>query len=873
MMKKIETSYKILTYFFGLVSIGFSDNRFYSENFLFKTKNIRGIFFLFIKILSCLNLKNHFTKHFVIFLKNIVGQKKFSTKTCFFALNYLVNIFLIIPKMFNEASYIFLFLFKYNVKCSSIVNFLFINLIKKFLFKINYKKYTLQSIIFVLYNVFSTSLKSKHILITQYSKILQSIITKLFFVIANCSKIDYLRRIRLKYIKYLVKLFKNINYYYLFYEEKNLYNWIIVFFFILNIYSNDFDSKKKIAKLKFFILNILYKICYHYHDKFFIYLPILCKLILKFPYKKKKKFKNSIEILILINAIDKSIMNSNNNFKKKFEILLLQIISNHTEMNGKLKYCSLYIFSRQNFNFQSRIKCTSDLVNSILFQKEDINFFLKTSSDCKLSILYCLHISFFTFYTIFYLINFSHTKGIRVTYYIIKRTKFLHEILFEYFKNFEMKKKESIYFDFFSLFSYQSSVKILSRIFFACNFVCSAKNLAHQILFIKYILDIKGSNKEETIMWYNNMLYQKNIFLYTLIKLKENEISFINNVYTKSLFMKIVLRSLQKKKIHKPLFRLWILSILEFFLQNENQLEFQYDFEILNIMINCLIKTENINFLHNIYKDLFYISNDQISNFPYFLDIFSIALVYNKSSSNVKFFVQIFRNLFNPHLWCLKFLIKPMINYLKIFNASKFYKINEQEFRSICCIIQLIDWDSLEKSHFLSFLLNFLNIINEKEKFLIHFVELFLGNENQLLLKNRKNFFSFLILLYRIGTAKMFLVFKKIHNKIASKMIRVFFHYDLFTYDIKLENSLFFFLFFLNRILTRVSGNLIKMLFRQNLHIIKMLQNKHNPECHVKNVRIKVFSKSCTNSNLPKSIFVLNKIIQYNVLLFFRYNL
>ncbi|AEA38763.1 hypothetical protein CPARA_1gp105 (nucleomorph) [Cryptomonas paramecium] len=397
-MKKIQASYRILTYFFNLVNVGFFDNRFYSETFLFKIKSIRGIFFLFFKILCFLNSKNSFIKYFMIFLKNILREKKFSTRTCFFVLTYLVDIFLNIPELPQKFNRVLLFVFKYNVKYASIINFLFISMVKKFIFEIGHITYKPYSIIFVLYSVFSASLRTKHIFIAQHLKILQSIVTKVFFTIANYSKIGYLRKIHLKYIKCLVKLFKNINYHYLFYQEKNLYNWIIVFFFILNTYSHNFSLKKKITKLKLFVLNILYKICYHYQNKSLIYLPILCKLILKFPYKEKnKKFKDSIETLILVNSIDKSIINNNNNFKKKFEIFLLQLISNHVDIDGKLKYCPLCVFSQQSFNFQKRIKYTNDLINSVLFQKEDVNFFLKISSNCDVSISYCFHISFLLF--------------------------------------------------------------------------------------------------------------------------------------------------------------------------------------------------------------------------------------------------------------------------------------------------------------------------------------------------------------------------------------------------------------------------------------------------------------------------------------------
>jgi hypothetical protein len=884
----VNSSY-VLKYFFKLITHTLSEARFYSEKFLFKAKNIRGIIFFFLKFISNENECEETYIFSVIFLKNLFNLelKKDLKKEKYITINCLVDISASCStKLINVLSEIIFHSFQCNLENSFVIKFLINNINQKLSGKIflHNKHEFFYSILIILEKITKliSNINSSNDFTTDYLKLLEKTLKNIFFFVGKISILNP-SKLQLKVLILLTNLFKIINTYILITcLGEDLDNWLLIFLFILDNTKNKdnlFDVK---LELKENILNCMSSLSLSYQNEFSIYLPILCNQALHFSNLKiNKKLFATIELLESIFISTNSlIIFRNNNFEENLRSLLLQIISNHIIYLQKIYEFPIFVFSNGNFNFLKRLMYGNMLVNSVCIKKRKIifnypNLFFQTSVFDHL-LLYMLPIVFSVIYSV---INGTFLKGIFVTY-CLPNIKILFNKLYINYENIQENKNTFFFIDFISFYRYQLPIKLLSNTINLLFDLLVKKEIlySHFLSCIERILNIRGNNENGILLFYYNKVSIEQIFISLIKKTNLKNFTFMTKINIKKLFMRMFLNQLINKETHEDSLNRYILG--EFIkLNDKNYIFFSiFDFEIINLKI-CLNKTICKDFLHGIIKfGICILSENQTEMIPYVLDIFVSLIETERYASILPIFVRIFKGLLNPHIWQSNFLVKSLLRYLRAFILNTKHTYSKYEVISLCCIIQTIIDNHIDKEYFFYFLISFLNIFDFQINLFPHFLELF--TSNQYFLKKQSKYYLYLFTVFlvgKIGFNKMMELCDMIQKNFFIYILEKFSCNFIILKKNRPNKDIFyqFFEIFIDRFLTNniiFLKKIIGKIFRQIIFSYKIFENEinlideNNFESSFRFKKLLFVNNKYSNYN-HKSFFLLDKLIR-NVSLF-----
>nr|UXY87634.1 exportin-2 [Cryptomonas curvata] len=839
-MDRLHNCSQVLNYFFKLVTHSSPEVRFYSEKFLINAKKLRGIIFLFFKILSKSNECEGQYLFSVIFLKNLFNSElnKNSKKEIYLEIFCLIEMSVCCSaKLICVLSEIVFCTFGISLQNSLVFSSLIDNINQKLSKKIllKNKNESFYSILVVLEKITKLCLiiKKSNDLSKNYLNILEKTLKIIFIFVGKVSNLN-LGKLQLSILILLTNLFKIINTYNLVTKlGQDLDSWVLIFLSIIdNIKNKDnfFDMK---LELKDNILVCISKLSTLYQNEFSIYLPIFCDLALKFSDSNmNKKLSSTIEFIGSVTISTNSlIITENNKFKENLKLIFLQIISNHIIYKQKIYQFPIFVFLSKNFNFFKRLTYGNILVNSIYIKKRKIVFncpsLFSQNTVLYPFFIYILPVVFSVIYSV---INGTFVKGVFVTY-CLSNIKILFSKFYTNLKDIQEKKKCLFFIDFVSFFRYQLPLKLLSKAIQLLFDVITESGIfySHFLSFIERVLNTRGNDKDGILMFYHRNILKEQLLFCLLQKSNLNLTTFMTKINIKKIFMRILLNNFKNSEKYSRNLVKYVLSDL-IITNNKSSTFFSvFDFEILNLKI-CLDKCVDKEFLSDFVRfGVYILSENQTEIIPYVLDIFVSLIETEKYEIIFPVFLRIFKGLLNPHIWLSNSLVKSSLEYLKIFISNKKYLYDKNEIISLCCITQTIIEDHGDKEYFFFFLLSLLNVIKFQIKFFPHFLEIFILKQNFLKNKQSKDYlYIFMILLIdEVGLYKIIELcnriqenfFVSLNKNILFTFFQVFVE-KLITNDIR----------FLKKIIGKICRQIIlfSKIFENDINITKKINFENN---------------------------------------------
>ena len=882
----LKNSINVLSYFLKLYILSSSEARFYSEIFIIKIRNLRGIIFLLLKFMS---IKTEYENAYffsVIFFKNLLtshlkkslNREKYLIISCIIDISASCSI-----KLVKNLSEIISNKIEFNAENFSVFNLFFNKISHKLSEKIFLKNkheffYSILSLLENLVKIFSDN-KQLSGYFQNFFNNLEKILSNIFTLVGKISNSNP-NKLHLNVLILLTNLFKIININDLVTcigEELN--DWIFIFLFILDNLKNKNNLIDNKLKLKKYILESITCLSISYQNEFSIYLPVLCNLGLKWTNLTiNKKLSSSIEFLGAISmSTNNLIILQNNNFKEKLQILFFQIISNHVVYKQKIYYFPIFIFLNEHFNFLKRLSYGNILVNNICIKKRKLIFnYSILNFQSQIIYNFLLFVSPIIFSVIYSVINGTLVKGIFTTYYL-SNLKILFNNFLIGFENIKKKKEIICFIDFVSFYRYQLPIKLLVKAVNSINNLLIENEIMNSHFFstIERVLNVRGNDKIGIIMLYKTIILEEKLLLFLLTKLKLNFFTYMSEINLKKLFTRIVLSNLKD-------YQVYLNMLVKYILENFNKSNHEiknffpiYDFELLSLLIfsNKIIDT---NLLKEIVRvGIYTVSHNHIDIFPYILDIFASLITVDKYDTISTIFLGFFKALLKPHLWFYKSLIKSMLSYLKAYVSIKKNKYNKHEIISLCCIIQTISIEYYETEYFFSFLISFSKIIETQINFFPHLLEILISKQYILKKKSSKNYLYVFIILFvdKIGIDKMFELCNRIQNNFIIYLLEMFTSHFIFLPKNKEYKFILFtcievfFDKFLNSNIIVLKKIIIKI-FRQIACFSKIFDNKidfknvNNFENILRLKNNNLFTGHHLISN-NKTLFVLDSLIEH----------
>nr|UXY87146.1 exportin-2 [Cryptomonas sp.] len=884
-MKSTEKGSIIFSYFLKLFVHHSPETRFYTEKFILKLKGNSGIIFIILKFLSNQTEYLNFSLFLIILLKNLFESKSenLTSYEKHLILQCLVDILVCCPmNLFNKINKSILNIFEFGFHNIS-HNYLFFNrIIDKLSMKLigKNKQEFFYHILSILEIFICSYLETKKTYFgtDSYLRILEKCLLELFIKIGKIDSL-HINESHFNSVNSLSKLFRLINKHFLVtFLGKDMDNWILIFLFLLN---NEDTRRTDLAiKLNQNIITSITDLSFVYQNEFSIYLPIFCYFGLK-----RSNFYIIQTSTIIVNSIisinssaNNSIIFQNKKFREKVGLLLFQLITYHIDLKKEFSPFPIVVFSDENFNFIKRFKLAFILITSVDIRKRK-SIFLPNQLfyiTCNLQYPFLVFI-FTTVVSILYSnVNGTSIKGIYTTYEF-SLFKNLFNYLIEGCGKLIDKKFFISYVDLTALFRYQFSLKIITK---STNYILKAslenKNLtSHSLFTLEKLLCIRGNSETGIIMFFHGNICGGDFLSFLLTKIDGHKFTdtFYQNL--KKLFLRIFLNNLETNKIRVVIETYILNNFKKVQQEKKTNILSLYDFEILNLIIFSS-KTIDINLTTEFLRvgiDL--VIENQLDMFPYIFDTFASIVEAGGYDAIPQIFSQVLKCIFNPHIWSSKILIKSLLGYLKIFIIDKKYKFDKQEIISICCIIQIILPENIEVECFLTFLIFFLDTLENQSEFIPHLMESLLNNRKYIIKRQFSNsMYIFLILLVgKIGVKKTILACNLIQKNFLFNLFETLtsqflnsctkYEYD----DILYRFSEIFF----ENILKSEVANLECFIGRIIRHItcfLKILEKK-NKECYTddfdKQIRFKKTKKSAPEYQSCGNKFdkTLSKIYQF----------